>query len=66
MSKTSVKEIIKFRDFPDGPSAKTLHFNSGGPGYNPGRGTRPHMSQQKFSWNNEKILHDPTKTSTAK
>lgn len=47
MSKASVKEIIKWKVFPDGSVAKTLHVNAGGPGYLPGQGARPHKTQLK-------------------
>ena len=39
---------FKNKDFPGGPMVKTLPYNAGGAGSNPGQGARiPHASQPK-------------------
>lgn len=48
MSKASVKEIIKWKVFPDGSVAKTLHVNAGAQATTSQvTRARPHMTQLK-------------------
>ena len=48
-------------DFPDGPGAKTPVPNSGGPGWIPGQGTRPHTLQLRVCMPQLRILCDANK-----
>ena len=48
-------------DFPEGPVAKTLVPNAGGPGVIPGQGTRSSMPQVRLEMLKLKIPHATTK-----
>ena len=58
---SSLKRYI-FRDFPDGPVAKTPHSQCRGPGSIPGQGARSHMLQVRVCLPQLKIPPAATKT----